>query len=97
MATMKDNSIPHVEEKKSTKDMFKDLVDIFQSDNLNMKMILRNNITSIHMSRFDKFTHYFMRITLSHLHLASIMDNVDEEELVNDDIEWVHQVLGTIF
>ena len=47
MATVKDHLIPHVAEKQSTREIFKDLVDLFQSDNLNKKMILRNKLRSI--------------------------------------------------
>jgi tryptophan 2,3-dioxygenase len=43
MDAMKDHLIPHVVEKQSTREMFKVLVDLFQSDNLNRK-ILRNRL-----------------------------------------------------
>jgi hypothetical protein len=44
---VKDHLIPHVAEKLSTREMFKALVYLFQSDNLNMKMIFRNKLRSI--------------------------------------------------
>jgi len=56
MDVVKDHLIPHVAKKKSTKEMFKDLVDLFQSDNLNRNMILRNKIISIYMSRYNNVT-----------------------------------------
>jgi hypothetical protein len=65
------------------REMFKALVDLFQSDNLNKKMILRNKLRSIQMSRSDNVTSYFMRITQTHDQLAAIGEKVDDVELVN--------------
>jgi hypothetical protein len=58
-------------------------VDLFQSDNLNRKMILRNKLRSIQMSRSDNVTSYFMRITQTRDQLAAIGEKVDDVELVN--------------
>jgi hypothetical protein len=63
--------------------MFKVLVDLLQSDNLNRKMILRNKFRSIQMSRSDNVTNYFMRITQTCDQLATIGEKVDEAKLVN--------------
>jgi hypothetical protein len=51
MDVVKDHLIPHVAKKQSAREMFKALVDLFQSDNLNRKMVLRNKLRSIQMSR----------------------------------------------
>jgi hypothetical protein len=83
MDTVKDHLIPHVTEKQPVREMFKALVVVFQSDNLNMKMILRNKLRSIQMSRSDNVTTYFMRITQTHDQLASIGEKVVDVELVN--------------
>jgi hypothetical protein len=40
------------------REMFKALVDLFQSDNMNKKMILRNKLISIQMSRSNNVTNY---------------------------------------
>jgi len=50
---------------------------------LNMKMILRNKIRSIQMSRFDNLPSYFKRITQIRDQLATIGEKVDDVELVN--------------
>jgi hypothetical protein len=63
--------------------MFKALVDLVQSDNSNRKMIFRNKLRSIQMSRSDNVTNYFMRITQTHDQLATIGEKVDDTELVN--------------
>jgi hypothetical protein len=63
--------------------MFKALVDLFQSNNFNRKMILRNKLKCIQMSKSNNVTSYFMRITQTHDQLATIGDKIDDLELVN--------------
>jgi hypothetical protein len=50
---------------------------------MNMKMILRNKLKSIEMSRSDNVTSYFVRITQTSDQLATIGEKVDGVELVN--------------
>jgi hypothetical protein len=83
MDVVKNHLIPHVAEKQSSREMFKALVDLFRSGNLNEKTVLRNKLRSIQMSRSDNVTNYFMRITRTRDHLAAIGEKVDEAELVN--------------
>lgn len=47
MDAMKDDLLPHLAKKKTTREMFKGLVDLFQSGNMNRKIILRNKLKSI--------------------------------------------------
>jgi hypothetical protein len=54
---------PHLNEKTTTKDMFDALLILFQRNNMNRKMILRNKLRSVHISRSDNVTSYLMRIT----------------------------------
>ena len=61
--SVKDHIIPHLSEKKATKEMFDSLVGLFQSTNMNKKMVLRNKLRSMQVSRFDNVTNYFMRVT----------------------------------
>jgi hypothetical protein len=42
--SVKDHLIPHIFEKKKTKDMYDALVVLYQSENENMKLILRHNL-----------------------------------------------------
>jgi hypothetical protein len=48
---VKDHLIPHLSEKKTTKEMFDALVSLHQSENINKKMVLRNMLSSMQMSR----------------------------------------------
>jgi hypothetical protein len=45
--SMKDTLISHLTERKMTKCMFDALVSLFQSKNLNRKMVLRNKLKSV--------------------------------------------------
>jgi hypothetical protein len=80
---MKYHLIPHLSKKKTTKDMFDVVVGLFHSTNMNMKMVLRNKIIFLHMSRSDNVTNYFMRITQVRDQLVAIGDKLDDVELVN--------------
>jgi hypothetical protein len=75
--SVKDHLIPHLSEKKTTKEMFDAFVGLFQSTNMNRKMVLRNRLMSIHMSRYDNVTIYFMMITQVHDQLAAIAEKTE--------------------
>jgi hypothetical protein len=80
---VKDHLIPHLSEKQTTREMFNALVGLFQSDNMNRKMILRNKLRSVQMSRSDNVTSYLMRITQIRDQLAAVGEKVTDAELVN--------------
>jgi hypothetical protein len=63
--------------------MFNDVMNLFQSDNLNRKMILRNKLVSVQMSRSDNVTGYLMRITQICDWLAIVRETMINTELVN--------------
>jgi hypothetical protein len=48
---MKDHLIPHISEKKTTKDMYDALVGLYQSRNASRKLILRHQLRSVEMSK----------------------------------------------
>jgi hypothetical protein len=60
---IKDHLIPHISEKKTMKEMFDALVSLYQSENINRKMILWNKLRSIEMTRSDSVTSYLMKVT----------------------------------
>jgi hypothetical protein len=63
LEVVKDHLIPHVSEKNNAKEMYDALVSLFQSDNLNRKMILRTKLKECKMTNSDNVTSYLMRIT----------------------------------
>jgi hypothetical protein len=63
MDVSKDHLIPHMFEKKTDKEMFYALVSLYQSENINRKMVFHNKIKFVEMTRSDTFTSYLMKVT----------------------------------
>jgi hypothetical protein len=80
---VKDHLIPHLFKKKTTKEMFDAMVSLYQSENINKKMILRNKLKSIEMTRLDTVTSYLMKVTRIHDQLAAVGEKIADAELVN--------------
>jgi hypothetical protein len=60
---VKDHLIPHLSEKKSAREMFVALTNLFQSSNANRKMVLREKLRDTKMTRSDTVTSYLTKIT----------------------------------
>lgn len=63
MDAVKNYLIPHLSEKKMAKEMFDALVSLYQSENMNRKLILRNKFKSIEMTRSDSVTSCLVKFT----------------------------------
>jgi hypothetical protein len=63
MDAIKDHLIPHISEKKTAKEMFDSPVGLYYSKNINRKMILRNKLRSIEMTKSNSITSYLMKAT----------------------------------
>jgi hypothetical protein len=48
-----------------------------------MKMVLRNRLRYVKMSRYENVTSYFMRITQARDHISAIGEKLDGIEFVN--------------
>jgi hypothetical protein len=79
---VKDHLIPHLAEKKTTKEMWDALTKLYQSDNQNRKMALRDKLHSTKMSKGEGVTSYLTRLTQIRDEMATIGDIVPESELV---------------
>jgi hypothetical protein len=95
--SVKDHLIPHLIEKKTTKEMFDALVSLFQRKNMNKKMVLRNKLRSVHMSRSDNVSSYLTRITWVHDHLVAIGDKTEDVELMNVALNGLPNSWGPFF
>jgi hypothetical protein len=60
---VKDHLILHISEKKSSREMFVALTNLFQSNNTNRKIVLRENLRDTKMTRSDTVTIYLTKIT----------------------------------
>jgi hypothetical protein len=67
----------------TTKEMFDALVSLYQSQNINRKMILWNKLRSIGMTRLDTITSYLMKITQIRDQLATVGEKVENAKFVN--------------
>jgi hypothetical protein len=79
----KDHLIPHLSKKNMTKEMFDALVGLFQRNNMNMNMVLRNKLKSVQMYRSNNVINYFMRITQVRDQITSIGEKIEDTNLVN--------------
>ena len=62
--------------------MFDVLVTLYQSENINQKMLMRNNIGDTQMSKRNIVANYLMNITELHDQLEAVGGEVEGEELV---------------
>jgi hypothetical protein len=60
---VKDHLILHIFENNTTKEMYEDLVVLYQSINSNWKLILGHQLRFVEMSSVDTIDSYLMRIT----------------------------------
>lgn len=60
---VRDHIIPHLSRKKSTEEMWEAITKLYQSDNHNREMVLRDKLRATKMSRTDTITTYLTRIT----------------------------------
>ena len=62
MDVLNDNLIPYISKKNTIKEMLNAMVILYQSENINMKMILSNNIRFVEMTVLDIVTSYLMKV-----------------------------------
>ena len=86
MDAIKNNLIPHISKKKMTKEMFDAPVSLYQSENINRKIILLNILRSVEMTRSNTITSYLMKVTPIHDQLAMVGEKFEEKELVNQEL-----------
>jgi hypothetical protein len=78
---VKDHLIPYISEKKSAKDMFVALTNLFQISNTNRKMVLREKLKDTKMTKLYIVTSYLTKITQVRDQLAVVEEVVSNEEL----------------
>ena len=66
-----------------TKEMFDSLVSLYQSENVNRKMILWNKLRAIEMTRSDIVTNYLMKVMWIHDQLAIVGEKIENSEIVD--------------
>lgn len=82
MRAKQDHFIPHIFEKKTTKEMFDALVSLYQSENIKRKIILQNKLRSMEMIRSNLVTSYVMKVIHIRDQLVVVGEKVVDVELV---------------
>jgi hypothetical protein len=79
---VKDHIIPHLTGKKSAKEMWAALNDLYQSKNENRVMVLRERLRSTKMAKGEGVVHYLTRLTQIRDELAAVGEKTEDSELV---------------
>ena len=77
----KDPLIPYII-RNIGKEMFDVLVTLYQSENINQKMLMRNKLGATQMSKRNIIASYLMKITELHDQLEAVGEEVEGEDFV---------------
>ena len=88
---VKDHIIPHISAKTHAFQMWTSLTNLYQSSNENMKMVLREKLKNVHMSKGEGMASYLTKITQLRDELAAIGEVVEGTEMVRTTLNGVTQ------
>jgi hypothetical protein len=80
--SVREHSIPHIAELKTTKKMYNALVKLFESKNISRKLGLRNQLRCNKMSKSDTINIYLTKVSKIRDQLKSIGYEVPDTKLV---------------
>ena len=83
---VKDHLIPHLAEKKTTKDMWDTLNQLFEAKNENHKMALKDKLHNVKMNKDEGVTSYLTRVAQVKDELAAVGDIIPDSELVRIEL-----------
>ena len=79
---MKDHLVPQISKKTTAEKMFRALRELFQDNNINHALALRNQLLNLEILRLELVSSYSMRISELNNQLSTIGDLVSDKELV---------------
>ena len=79
---MKDHLIPQVSSLKTPKEMFDSLTKLFEVNNINRKMTLRNKLKNVKIQNVETIQPYFTRVSQIKEQLESVEEKVENVEVV---------------
>jgi hypothetical protein len=79
---VKDHLIPHLAEKKTTKEMWDALKSLYEAKNENRKMALRDKLHSARMAKGESVATYLTRVAQVKDELATFGEIIPDSELV---------------
>jgi hypothetical protein len=86
---IKDHVIPHVTGKSNAYEMWDSLTELYQSSNENRKMVLREKLKGIKMTKDENVTTYLTKITQVRDELGAVGEVVANNELVKTALNGV--------
>jgi hypothetical protein len=86
---IKDHVIPHVTGKTNAYEMWESLTKLYQSSNENRKMVLREKLKSIKMTKTENVATYLTKITQMRDELGVVGEVVADNELVRTSLNGV--------
>jgi hypothetical protein len=86
---IKDHLIPHVTGKTNAYEMWDSLTKLYQSTNENRKMLLREKLKSIKMTKAENVVTYLTRLTQVRDELGDVGEAIAESELVRTTLNGV--------
>jgi hypothetical protein len=87
--SMKDHLIPHLTGKSNAYEMWESLKKLYQSTNGNQKMVLREKLKSIKMTKAENVVTYLTRLTQVRDDLGSVGEAIVDSELVRTKLNGV--------
>jgi hypothetical protein len=98
---IKDHLIPHVTGKINAYEMWESLTKLYQSTNENRKMVLREKLKSIKMTKAENVVTYLTRLTQVRDELGVVREVIADNELVRTALngvtkQWVVFVEGIV-
>jgi hypothetical protein len=93
--------IPHVTGKTNSYEMWESLTKLYQSTNENRKMVLREKLKSIKMTKAENVVTYLTRLTQVRDELGVVGEAIADSELVRTTLngvtkQWVVFVEGIV-
>jgi hypothetical protein len=79
---VKDHLIPHLAEKKTTKEMWDTLKNLFEAKNENQKMTLKDKLHDTKMGKGESVSFYLTRVVQVKDELAAVGEVISDLELV---------------
>jgi hypothetical protein len=98
---IKDHLIPHLMRKANSYEMWESLMKLYQSTNENRKMVLREKLKSIKMTKAENVVTYLTRLTQVRDELGDMGEAIVDSELVRTSLngvskQWVVFVEGIV-
>ena len=64
MDLVRDDLVPQISEKTTTRKILKSLKNLFEHSSINVTLTLRNKLSNMKMTKSENIASYFMRITI---------------------------------